>query len=63
MTVRFTEQEWENIEKTPFYWHVKKDCPESIRSNIESKLSMLNNAKNEVLTLSDARKIYIEGGV
>ena len=43
MTIRFTKQEWENIDKIPFAWRIKKDCPESVRKTLSRKLELLRN--------------------
>lgn len=41
MTIIFTEQELEWIDKKLFDWKLKDGCPDSIRSDLERKLKML----------------------
>lgn len=41
MTIDFTEDELEWIDKVPFNWQIKEDCPESLRQSIEEKLKLL----------------------
>lgn len=43
MHVIFTDEEQKYIEKIPFEWKVKKDCPQGLRNTIERKLEALNN--------------------
>lgn len=42
MTINFTEEEKEYIDKQPFNWKVAEDCPKEIRKGLEEKLSILN---------------------
>ena len=57
MTIRFTEQEWENIDKIPFAWRITPNCPESVRKTLAPKLALLQQGEREQLTLSD-KPIY-----
>ena len=43
MTIIFTDEEYEYIEKEPFNWHPKKSCPKEIKTSIEKKLKLLND--------------------
>lgn len=57
MTIRFTEQEWENIDKIPFAWRISPKCPESVRETLAPKLALLQQGEHEQFTLSD-KPIY-----
>lgn len=41
MTIRFNEQEWNNIDKIPFAWRISPNCPESVRKTLAPKLDLL----------------------
>lgn len=41
MHIYFTPEELEQINKDPFHWTIKKDCPESIKKRLEAKLELL----------------------
>jgi hypothetical protein len=41
MTIIFTDEEKEWIDKTPFRWTIKKGCPENIRTSLKKKLEAL----------------------
>ena len=42
MTIYFTEQEIEWIEKRKFNWTIKKGCPEEIKKRLDKKLENFN---------------------
>lgn len=42
MTIRFTEQEEEWIDKKPFDWKIKEGCPKRIADSLQKKLDILN---------------------
>jgi hypothetical protein len=63
MTVRFTEQEWENIDKIPFAWRISPNCPEKVRKTLEPKLKLFYKETghiNNPTELSDERPYIIE---
>lgn len=41
MTVNFTVEELKYIAKEPFNWHIKENCPERLKEDIEKKLRLL----------------------
>lgn len=43
MTIRFTDEELEQIEKEPFNWHPKKTCPDGLRKTISRKLNLIKS--------------------
>lgn len=47
MTIIFSEEEKEWINKTPFHWTIKKGCPENIRETLKKKLDALYKDKEE----------------
>lgn len=42
MTITFTEKELEWIDKKPFDWKIKKECPKNLEKDIIRKLNILN---------------------
>lgn len=47
MTVIFSEEEKEWIDKKPFNWTIKKGCPENIRKSLKRKLDALYKNEEE----------------
>lgn len=47
MTIIFTDEELEYIDKEPFNWHPKKDCPKKIEGSIKRKLKLLKDHSEE----------------
>ena len=43
MYLIFTDEEQKYIEKEPFKWRVKKDCPRDLKHTIRRKLEALNS--------------------
>ena len=63
MTVRFTEEELEYIDKTPFKWTVAEDAPEEITKAINRKLKLLNaDADREIKLDSKTGKTPLSAG-
>lgn len=46
MTVRFTDEEYEWIDKKPNNWTIRKGCPTSIRKTLEIKLKYIYDFHN-----------------
>ena len=46
MTIRFTEEELEYIEKKKFQWKIMDDCPVNLRKGILQKLRLLYDPDN-----------------
>lgn len=49
MTINFTEQELEWIDKKPFNWIVKNNCPDKLKKSIKRKLDTLYTKKQGVV--------------
>lgn len=47
MTLIFTDEELEYIDKEPFNWHPKKKCPSEIEESIKRKLKLLRDHAKE----------------
>ena len=47
MTIIFSEEEKEWINKKPFRWTIKAGCPEKIRESLKRKLDALYKNKDE----------------
>ena len=43
MTMMFSEDELEWIDKKPFHWTIKDGCPEELKKSIEKKLKLLKS--------------------
>ncbi len=43
MTIYFTDEELEWINKKPFNWTIKKGCPKNIEKKLKGKLDVLYN--------------------
>lgn len=41
MTIIFSEDEMEWINKKPFAWKIKKGCPQSLKTKLQKKLDLL----------------------
>ena len=46
MHLIFTDEEKEWIDKKPFNWTIKKECPKEIKEGLEKKLKLLSNNKH-----------------
>lgn len=49
MTIRFTEEELKWIDKKPFNWTIKDNCPSSLKKDIMRKLEILYTRKQGVV--------------
>lgn len=52
MTIIFTEQELEWIEKEPLNWHPKDGCPKNIKDSLEKKIKLLNSETKDLRELA-----------
>ena len=43
MTIIFTEEELKWIDKVPFKWAIKPNCPDAIRQVLARKLNLLKD--------------------
>ena len=48
MTIIFTDEELEWIDKKPFDWKIKEGCPKEIKDSIQRKLDLLNKQSETV---------------
>lgn len=48
MTIRFTDEEYEWIDKKPFNWTIKKGCPVDIKKSLAKKLDDLYGIKQSI---------------
>lgn len=42
MTIVFSDEELKWIDKKPFNWSLKNECPEDLKTKIKRKLDILN---------------------
>lgn len=42
MTIHFSDEEYENIIREPFNWHLKEECPEHLREELQYKIDLIS---------------------
>lgn len=46
MTIIFTDEELKWIEKEPFKWHLKSNCPKNISGELQNKIDQFYNGEH-----------------
>lgn len=47
MTIYFSDEEKKWIDKIPFDWKIKKECPQKIKKELQIKLNLLKKPQGQ----------------